>query len=198
MLASLLSCIIALLYNSLQHTNSHLHNGTTAATAAAAAATATRQLIFTHYYCCVNCTLLCARHTNRVGPARVGDSATAFRNLIDSWAVRFMEELDYLTEAANADRFRTEMAKSEALGEAIIVPRVHHALTDRYVLVTGTVQQRTTAVNIVITFVTATFVTVGYYGQYLGGLLVCHIEAFSRLAKCGHGAVKSTILHIEL
>jgi ABC1 atypical kinase-like domain len=75
---------------------------------------------------------------NRVGPARVGDSATAFRNLIDSWAVRFMEELDYLTEAANADRFRTEMAKSEALGEAIIVPRVHHALTDRYVLVTGT------------------------------------------------------------
>jgi ABC1 atypical kinase-like domain len=52
-----------------------------------------------------------------------------------------MEELDYLTEAANADRFRTEMAKSEALGEAIIVPRVHHALTDRYVLVTGTVQQ---------------------------------------------------------
>jgi ABC1 atypical kinase-like domain len=73
-----------------------------------------------------------------------------------------MEELDYLTEAANADRFRTEMAKSEALGEAIIVPRVHHALTDRYVLVTGNCY--TTILlftNIVITFVTAKSVTVG-------------------------------------
>jgi predicted unusual protein kinase regulating ubiquinone biosynthesis (AarF/ABC1/UbiB family) len=73
---------------------------------------------------------------DRVGPLRVGDSATAFRNLVDSWAIRFLEEMDYTMEAANSDRFRNDMSKSEALGQAIIVPDVHHDMTDRYVLVT--------------------------------------------------------------
>eukprot|EP00611_Tribonema_gayanum_P008597 TRINITY_DN18194_c0_g1_i1.p1 TRINITY_DN18194_c0_g1~~TRINITY_DN18194_c0_g1_i1.p1 ORF type:complete len:1066 (+),score=380.32 TRINITY_DN18194_c0_g1_i1:141-3200(+) len=72
----------------------------------------------------------------KIGPVRLGDTAKAFRSCIDSWAVRFMDELDYLTEAANADRFRLEMAKSEALGQAIIVPRVYHSMTTRYILTT--------------------------------------------------------------
>ncbi|KAG5175343.1 hypothetical protein JKP88DRAFT_351553 [Tribonema minus] len=72
----------------------------------------------------------------KIGPVRLGDTAKAFRSCIDSWAVRFMDELDYLTEAANADRFRLEMAKSEALGQAIIVPRVYHSMTTRYMLTT--------------------------------------------------------------
>ncbi|CAM9815453.1 unnamed protein product [Chrysoparadoxa australica] len=70
----------------------------------------------------------------------IGDACTAFRDLIDSWAVRFMEEMNYLTEADNAERFSREMGKSETLGEAILVPKPYRDLTTRYILTTEWVE----------------------------------------------------------
>ncbi|CAM9549029.1 unnamed protein product, partial [Hapterophycus canaliculatus] len=64
------------------------------------------------------------------------DASRSVKSLIDSWAVRFMEEMDYTMEANNADRFAEEMAKHESLGSAIKVPAVHRGMTTRYVLVT--------------------------------------------------------------
>eukprot|EP00903_Cladosiphon_okamuranus_P014388 g13356.t1 len=65
----------------------------------------------------------------------LSDAALSVKNLIDSWAVRFMEEMDYTMEANNADRFAKEMAKHTSLGNAIKVPLVFRDMTTRYVLV---------------------------------------------------------------
>ncbi|CAM9574980.1 unnamed protein product, partial [Scytosiphon promiscuus] len=68
------------------------------------------------------------------------ESALSILGVIDNWADRFLQELDYLQEAANGDRFRREMAESKTLGEAILVPRVYTDLNTRYVLVTEWVE----------------------------------------------------------
>lgn len=54
----------------------------------------------------------------------ISDASRSVKSLIDSWAVRFMEEMDYTLEANNADRFATEMAAHKTLGSAIKVPTV--------------------------------------------------------------------------
>ncbi|CAB1100383.1 unnamed protein product [Ectocarpus sp. CCAP 1310/34] len=64
------------------------------------------------------------------------DASRSVKSLIDSWAVRFLEEMDYTMEADNADRFAKEMAKHKSLGSAIKVPSVYREMTTRYVLVT--------------------------------------------------------------
>ncbi|CAM9999773.1 unnamed protein product, partial [Ectocarpus fasciculatus] len=68
------------------------------------------------------------------------ESALSILGVIDNWADRFLQELDYLQEAANGDRFRREMAESKTLGEAILVPQVYTALNTRYILVTEWVE----------------------------------------------------------
>lgn len=64
------------------------------------------------------------------------DASRSVKSLVDSWAVRFLEEMDYTMEANNADRFAKEMAKHKSLGSAIKVPSVYRDMTTRYVLVT--------------------------------------------------------------
>lgn len=54
----------------------------------------------------------------------LSDASHSVTSLIDSWAVRFMEEMDYTLEANNADRFAKEMATHQTLGNAVKVPRV--------------------------------------------------------------------------
>lgn len=54
----------------------------------------------------------------------LSDACRSVMSLIDSWAVRFMEEMDYTLEANNADRFAKEMASHQTLGSAVKVPRV--------------------------------------------------------------------------
>ncbi|CAN0257094.1 unnamed protein product [Pylaiella littoralis] len=66
----------------------------------------------------------------------LSDAARSVKSLIDSWAVRFMEEMDYTMEADNAARFAKEMASHKSLGSAIKVPSVYRDMTTRYVLVT--------------------------------------------------------------
>ncbi|CAN0299608.1 unnamed protein product, partial [Ascophyllum nodosum] len=41
----------------------------------------------------------------------LSDGTRSIKSLIDSWAVRFMEEMDYIVEAANAERFGKDMGK---------------------------------------------------------------------------------------
>lgn len=55
------------------------------------------------------------------------DGTRSIKSLIDSWAVRFMEEMDYTIEADNAERFAKEMGKHKTLGNAIKVPRVRQS-----------------------------------------------------------------------
>lgn len=54
----------------------------------------------------------------------LSDASRSVKSLIDSWAIRFMEEMDYTMEADNADRFAREMATHKTLGSAIKVPSV--------------------------------------------------------------------------
>ncbi|CAM9414144.1 unnamed protein product, partial [Discosporangium mesarthrocarpum] len=68
------------------------------------------------------------------------DTSRSVMSLIDSWAVRFIEEMDYNLEARNADRFSREMSAHTVLGNAIKVPKVYHGMTTRYVLVTEWVE----------------------------------------------------------
>ncbi|CAB1118295.1 unnamed protein product [Ectocarpus sp. CCAP 1310/34] len=68
------------------------------------------------------------------------ESALSILGVIDNWADRFLQELDYIQEAANGDRFRREMAESKTLGEAILVPQVYTSLNTRYILVTEWVE----------------------------------------------------------
>ncbi|CAM9379767.1 unnamed protein product [Choristocarpus tenellus] len=68
------------------------------------------------------------------------ESALSILGVIDNWAVRFVEELDYLQEARNGQRFREEMGSSDTLGEAIMVPEVFMPLVTRYVLVSQWVE----------------------------------------------------------
>lgn len=68
------------------------------------------------------------------------DASRSVKSLIDSWAVRFMEEMDYTLEANNADRFAKEMATHKSLGSAIKVPSIRRDMTTRYVLVTEWVE----------------------------------------------------------
>ncbi|CAM9358813.1 unnamed protein product, partial [Phaeothamnion confervicola] len=71
----------------------------------------------------------------------IGDGVRSVLGLIDSWAVRFLDELDYVKEAANAERFARNLGGEEAaLGRAIVVPRVLHGMTSRFVLVTQWVE----------------------------------------------------------
>lgn len=57
------------------------------------------------------------------------DGARSIKSLIDSLAVRFMEEMDYTLEADNAEHFAKEIARHKTLGNAIKVPRVRPKLT---------------------------------------------------------------------
>ncbi|CAM9495053.1 unnamed protein product [Pylaiella littoralis] len=68
------------------------------------------------------------------------ESALSILGVIDNWADRFLQELDYMQEASNGDRFRREMAESKTLGDAILVPQVYTALNTRYILVTEWVE----------------------------------------------------------
>jgi len=63
------------------------------------------------------------------------DSSLAFLAVIDSFGSRFLDELDYLQEAKNGERFCIEMSKSEELGKAILVPKVFNQYNTRYLLI---------------------------------------------------------------
>ena len=58
---------------------------------------------------------------------------TDWVGLIDEWAARFFEELDYRTEAQNALRFAKQMESLE--GITVSIPRLN--LTNRGVLTTN-------------------------------------------------------------
>ena len=61
---------------------------------------------------------------------------TDWVGLIDEWAARFFDELDYRTEASNALKFAKQMEGLD--GITVSVPRVQ--LTNRTVLTTDWVQ----------------------------------------------------------
>jgi aarF domain-containing kinase len=65
----------------------------------------------------------------------IRESSLGILGVIDNWAFRFIEELDYVQEAKNGDRFREDMGKIETLGSAIIVPKVYTSMVSRYLLV---------------------------------------------------------------
>lgn len=58
-------------------------------------------------------------------------SQTDYAALIDEWAVRFFQEMDYEQEARNAIQFREDMASLEG----IVVPEFYPDLCTRKVLV---------------------------------------------------------------
>ena len=66
----------------------------------------------------------------------LGQINTDWVGLIDEWATRFFQELDYEREARNAAVFRDQMA---SLG-GITVAEVYENLTSREVLTTAWVQ----------------------------------------------------------
>lgn len=60
--------------------------------------------------------------------------ATDVVGLVDEWAARFFEELDYVNEAQNTDRFAASMARDLP---QVVVPKTFPEYTTRRVLVTG-------------------------------------------------------------
>jgi predicted unusual protein kinase regulating ubiquinone biosynthesis (AarF/ABC1/UbiB family) len=66
------------------------------------------------------------------GPA---ESCGALVGVIDAWAGRFVDELDYRKEIENCERFRVEMANVTTLGDAIVVPKADLELSSDRILV---------------------------------------------------------------
>lgn len=76
--------------------------------------------------------------TSGTGPPFPEDFRSSCRGMlsvIDTWAGRFVEELDYIQEAQNAVRFESLMSKIPVIKEALVVPKPFTELTTRNVLV---------------------------------------------------------------
>lgn len=73
---------------------------------------------------------------------RVKNNAEGFIAVIDVAAERFLEELDYVQEVANAKRFEAEMGAVSAITGMIKVPAVFDDLSSRYVMVSEWVDGR--------------------------------------------------------
>ncbi|CEM00531.1 unnamed protein product [Vitrella brassicaformis CCMP3155] len=67
-------------------------------------------------------------------PKRTRDSCRSFGKVIDNAGARFIEELDYMKEAANQRRFKEEVEANALLDGSIVVPGVVKA--SQFVLVT--------------------------------------------------------------
>ena len=53
----------------------------------------------------------------------LGNECKGMVLVVDNWAGRFVEELDYFREVTNTNRFRTQMMDSQTtLGDTVIVP----------------------------------------------------------------------------
>ena len=66
----------------------------------------------------------------------VAETCKSLVTLTDSLAGRFVDELDYVKEAENSERFRLQMEDKETtLGDAIIVPKVYREVSSGMVLV---------------------------------------------------------------
>jgi hypothetical protein len=61
----------------------------------------------------------------RIGPVRVGDTANAFRNCIDSWAIRFMDEV---TTHTHAQQWRAHLHAQVCLHSGCIAVAVRCSL----------------------------------------------------------------------
>mmetsp|Transcript_376 Transcript_376/g.2929 ORF Transcript_376/g.2929 Transcript_376/m.2929 type:complete len:673 (+) Transcript_376:268-2286(+) len=68
-------------------------------------------------------------------PEDFQSSCRGMLSVIDTWAGRFVEELDYIQEAQNAIRFEVLMSKISVIDEALVVPKPFTELTTRNVLV---------------------------------------------------------------
>lgn len=68
-------------------------------------------------------------------PEDFQSSCRGMLSVIDTWAGRFVEELDYIQEAQNAIRFEALMSKIPVIDEALVVPKPFTELTTRNVLV---------------------------------------------------------------
>ena len=71
----------------------------------------------------------------------IAEQCRSFMMVVDNWAGRFVDELDYVKEVENADRFRQQMQdEATTLGDAIVVPRSFNEFCSGQVLVTEWVQ----------------------------------------------------------
>ncbi|KAJ1418185.1 kinase-like domain-containing protein [Ochromonadaceae sp. CCMP2298] len=60
------------------------------------------------------------------GVESVAEECKSFIGVIDNWAGRFIDELDYVKEVQNSNTFRDQMGDvSTTLGDAILVPRTY-------------------------------------------------------------------------
>eukprot|EP00607_Mallomonas_marina_P002755 CAMPEP_0182440978 /NCGR_PEP_ID=MMETSP1167-20130531/87416_1 /TAXON_ID=2988 /ORGANISM="Mallomonas Sp, Strain CCMP3275" /LENGTH=731 /DNA_ID=CAMNT_0024635097 /DNA_START=606 /DNA_END=2801 /DNA_ORIENTATION=+ len=67
----------------------------------------------------------------------ISEECESFIGVVDNWAGRFVDELDYVTEAQNSERFRLQMEdRATTLGDAIVVPCVFEEISSENVLVT--------------------------------------------------------------
>ena len=67
-------------------------------------------------------------------------NAEGFIDIVDVAASRFLEEMDYVQETANAFRFEKEMGEVEFVRGMIKVPKVFPEVSTRYVMVTEWVE----------------------------------------------------------
>lgn len=66
----------------------------------------------------------------------IRDECLGFIMVVDNWAGRFVDELDYEREVENCELFRKQMVESEtSLGDVVVVPRVYKDLCSESVLV---------------------------------------------------------------
>jgi aarF domain-containing kinase len=62
---------------------------------------------------------------------------TDFEGLVDEWGIRFVEELDYIKEAENGERFRLAMESRPDLAGVVTAAPVQRVASTRRVLTTG-------------------------------------------------------------
>jgi len=78
----------------------------------------------------------------------IKETCLSLVGVIDAWAVRFVEELDYMQEAANAKDFSARISECKSVKDVTITPKVFDDLTSRYVLVSEWIEgQRLSAID---------------------------------------------------
>lgn len=68
----------------------------------------------------------------KVPEENVSNNAKMLIGIIDAWAGRFVEELDYMAESENTVRFKRDMEAIPSLSDAVVIPSMYDEYCSRY------------------------------------------------------------------
>lgn len=67
---------------------------------------------------------------------RISEECKGLVSVVDNWAGRFQDELDYLQEVDSSEKFKSQMSDSSVtMGDTVVVPTPYRELSSEFLLV---------------------------------------------------------------